>query len=1164
MNTLPEPDIRRERAADAPGPALPVRPGERRRWGCLPGDALALALAEALHPDRLLLVVAPDMPSVERLGEQVPFFAGERLPVLRFPDWETLPYDRFSPHQDIVSDRLETLARLPGLRGGILLLPVATLMQRLSPPEFLQAHTLVLEVGERIDVEAFRARLDQAGYRAVHQVMEHGEYAVRGALIDLYPAGAARPYRLDLFDDEIESIRRFDPETQRSIDRVEAVRLLPAREFPVDAAGIRQFRRAWRAAFEGDPSRSPLYEDVSRGLLPGGIEYYLPLFFERTVTLFDYLPGHTTALLLPGWEAAAADFTASVQERFEQLRHDRERPLLPPERLFLDDAALRTRLEALPQVEIRRHELPGCTPPACVNLPYAALPDLTLKPRQEEPAAQLKAFLQAFPGPVLFTAESAGRREALHDMLHDLGIAPERVDGWHAFVSGMPRAVMTALAVAPLEQGFQERGGRFALITEQQLLGRRARQARRRRSSRDPEALIRDLTDLQPGAPVVHEEHGVGRFLGLQRLQVGGQEGEFLTLEYAGGDRLYVPVASLHLISRYTGAAPENAPLHRLGTDQWEKARRRAAKKARDVAAELLDIHARRAARRGHRFQVHYEEYRQFAASFPFEETPDQQKAIEEVLADMASPRPMDRLVCGDVGFGKTEVALRAAFVAAADGRQVAVLVPTTLLAQQHYQNFRDRLADWPFRVEMLSRFRSPKQQKAVLADLAAGRVDIVIGTHKLLQPDVRFKQLGLVIIDEEQRFGVRHKEKLKALRAEVDVLTLTATPIPRTLNMALSGLRDLSIIATPPEHRLAVKTFLIEWNDQIIREACLREIKRGGQIYFVHNEVETIEKVARTLAALVPEARIGIGHGRMRERDLEQVMLDFYHRRFNILVCTTIIESGIDIPTANTMLIHRADRFGLAQLHQLRGRVGRSHHRAYCYLITPPPRAMTPEAVKRLEAIESLEELGAGFSLATHDLEIRGAGELLGEEQSGQIGEVGFALYTELLERAVQALRAGREPVLDQPLHHGTEVDLHETVLIPDDYLPDVHARLVLYKRIASAPDAEALRELQVEMIDRFGLLPEPVKRLFAVTELKLLAERLGIRRIDAGERSGRLVFDAQPNIDAAALVALLQEAPETYRFDGREKLRFEADMATFEARLAQVRTLLERIAPR
>ncbi|HHH36062.1 MAG TPA: transcription-repair coupling factor [Gammaproteobacteria bacterium] len=1136
-------------------PPLP-RDGQALHWGRLHGSASALAIAAASRAQQgLTVVMTGDVRAAERLEEALRFYLGsEADELLVLPDRETLPYDVFSPHQDIVSERLRVLHRLPRLEGGLLVVPVATAMTRLPPRAWLEGSTLMLDVGERLDADALRRRLEASGYRHVSQVMEHGEYSVRGGLIDLFPMGSRQPYRIDLFDDEVESIRVFDPETQRTRCQVERIRLMPAHEFPLDEAAVTRFRQAFRAAFPGDPQRSVIYREVSNAAAPPGIEYYLPLFFEETATLFDYLPGGSRLFLSEDALEAADDFWDQVEERHEQGRHDMERPLLAPARVFLPPADLRAAVSEYPRCLFQSFELGE----GGHDFASRALPRLSLPPAARHPLSPFLDFLRDFSGRILLVAETGGRREALLEMLHEAGHYPQACKDWQDFLANDARLGIT---VAPLSRGLLLEAPALAVITETELFGEQAMQRRRRRRARDGEAVIRNLTELHIGAPVVHEEHGVGRYLGLQTLAVGGVNTEFLTLEYADGDRLYVPVSSLHLVSRYTGASPEQAPLHKLGSGQWQRARRRAASKARDVAAELLDLYARRQARQGRVFPAPDEQYAAFAASFPFEETPDQEDAIRDVIADMTSPRPMDRLVCGDVGFGKTEVAMRAAFLAVQGGAQVAVLVPTTLLAQQHYQNFRDRFADLPVRIEALSRFRSARQQEDILRDAAAGRVDILIGTHKLLQPQVKFRNLGLVIIDEEHRFGVRQKEALKALRAEVDVLTLTATPIPRTLNMALSSIRDLSIIATPPRQRLAIKTFVREWDTALLREACQREIRRGGQVYFLHNEVRTIDRIHSELERLLPEAGIRIAHGQMPERELEQIMLDFYHQRFNILLCTTIIESGIDVPNANTIIINRADKLGLAQLYQLRGRVGRSHHQAYAYLLVPSRKAMTADAVKRLEAIESIEDLGAGFTLATHDLEIRGAGELLGEDQSGQITEIGFSMYTELLERAVNALKSGREPALDQPLHPQTEVDLNVPALIPEDYLPDVHSRLVMYKRIASAGDEDELRELQVEMIDRFGLLPEAAKNLFRITALRLRAQPLGIRKIEAGEHDGRILFEAEPAIDAARLIQLIQSQPGRYRFDGREKLRFTLDGGDLEARAAAIERLLEAL---
>ncbi|MEN8108124.1 MAG: transcription-repair coupling factor [Pseudomonadota bacterium] len=1143
-------------------PLSPVLPASGRlSWTRLAGDSLSLAIASAAQDQRgLLVVITPDMQTADRLSDQLGFFLdGSDVTRHLFPDWETLPYDVFSPHQDIISGRLATLYHLTEIQHGVLIIPVSTLMQRLPPREFLYCNSLIMRVGERLDLESMRERLDTAGYRCVSQVMEHGEFAVRGSLLDLFPMGSPAPCRIDLFDDEIDSIRTFDVETQRSMQASRDINLLPAREFPLHTDAIRLFRQQFRARFEGDPQLSAIYRDVSEGIAPGGIEYYLPLFFAHTETFFDYMPEVATFIMLDAVSDAAETFHQQVSERYEARRHDRERPLLTPAELFLDSEAIQQHAGRYPLVQLETFQRPEQQDNViCYDSSLPA--NLRIRQRSEQPAQALQQFLQGYPGRVLFTAESAGRRETLADQLRGFGIRAGVVDSWQTFLGSDDGPGLT---VAPLEQGFVIHDPALTLITETSLFGEHARQSRRRKPGRDPASIIRSLADLEVGAPVVHEQHGVGRFLGLETLSVHDIKSEYLTLEYSGGDKLYVPVAALQLISRYTGAAPENAPLHKLGGDQWQRARKKAARRVNDVAAELLDVYARRAARKGHACASPQDEYAAFASSFPFEETPDQESSIASVLTDMQTDTPMDRVVCGDVGFGKTEVAMRAAFLATQDGRQVALLVPTTLLAQQHYQNFCDRFSEWPLRIEVLSRFRTGKQQDAVLEGIADGKVDIVIGTHKLLQDSVRFKRLGLLIIDEEHRFGVRQKEKLKSLRSEVDILTLTATPIPRTLNMSLSGLRDLSIISTPPPNRLAVKTFISEWNDATIQEACQREIKRGGQVYFLHNEVESIERVAADLEKIIPEASIRVAHGQLRERELEYIMMDFYHRRFNLLVCTTIIESGIDIPTANTIIMNRADKLGLAQLHQLRGRVGRSHHRAYAYLLVPARRAMTADAVKRLQAIEAMDELGAGFTLSTHDLEIRGAGELLGDDQSGQIHEIGFSLYTDLLERAVRALREGRRPELEKPLHQGPEIDCLVAALIPDDYIPDVHTRLVMYKRIAGAASTAELRELQVEMIDRFGLLPEPLKNLFRITAIKLEAEPMGVTKIEIGPQDGRILFGDNPDINTQKLVELIQLHPQRYRFEGGNKLRLTGDFEEEESRFRTITDILSLLSP-
>ncbi len=1137
-------------------PPLPAASG-KQHWGNLPGAALSLAIAEAAsNAKRFTLLLTADSQSAERLQEELAFFAPD-LPVLHFPDWETLPYDLFSPHQDIVSQRIATLYQLPELSHGVLVVPITTALHRLAPKRFLLGSSLVLDVGQKLDVEQMRLRLEAAGYRCVDTVYEHGEFAVRGALIDLFPMGSALPYRIDLFDDEIETLRTFDPENQRSIDKVESIRLLPAREFPLKKEAVTGFRARFRERFDVDFRRCPIYQDLSTGITPAGIEYYLPLFYEETATLFDYLPEDSQVFSLPGIEQAAEQFWNDVHNRYEERRVDPERPLLPPAELFMPVEDCFARLKLWPRVVASQQDVePGI---GRERFPAQPLPELAIESKASEPLGKLRQFLDGFPGRVLFTAESAGRREVLLELLARLKLRPQEVEGWGGFLASEERL---AIAIAPLDEGLLL--DEVALVAESPLFGQRVMQRRRREKSRDGgDNVIKNLTELREGAPVVHIDHGVGRYQGLVTLEIEGQAQEFLLLQYADEAKLYVPVASLHLIARYTGSDDALAPLHKLGSETWQKAKRKAAEQVRDVAAELLDIYARRAARQGYAFKDPQVDYETFAAGFPFEETPDQQAAIDAVREDLLSAKPMDRLVCGDVGFGKTEVAMRAAFIAVHGGKQVAVLVPTTLLAQQHYNSFRDRFADWPVRVEVMSRFKSAKEVQNAITELADGKIDILIGTHKLLQDDVKFSNLGLVIIDEEHRFGVRQKEQLKALRSEVDILTLTATPIPRTLNMSIAGMRDLSIIATPPARRLSVRTFVMEANNPTIKEALLRELLRGGQVYYLHNDVKTIEKCAADLQALVPEARIAIGHGQMRERDLEQVMSDFYHKRFNVLVASTIIETGIDVPSANTIIIERADKFGLAQLHQLRGRVGRSHHQAYAYLLTPPRKAMTDDAQKRLEAIANAQDLGAGFVLATHDLEIRGAGELLGEGQSGQIQAVGFTLYMEMLERAVKAIRKGEQPNLEQPLGGGPEINLRLPALIPEDYLPDVHARLILYKRIANAADEDGLKELQVEMIDRFGLLPEPTKNLVRLTLLKLQAEKLGITKIDAGPQGGRIEFSADTSVDPMVLIKLIQSQPNRYKFEGATLFKFQVPMERPEERFNTLEALLERLAP-
>jgi transcription-repair coupling factor (superfamily II helicase) len=1149
----------------------PPRPGAAAPhlcWNALHGSARSLALAEAAAADaRPWLLVAPDARELERLASELRFFGGAGLEILTLPDWEVLPYDLYSPHVDIVSERLRTLARLPQLRTGLVLLTAESLLARLPPVHYVQARSLALKVGDPLDVNALRVRLSAAGYASVGQVKAPGEFALRGSLFDVFPTGATEPVRVDLLDELIESIRSFDPDTQRSGASSAAFRLLPARELPLDAEAVRAFRRRFRTRFEGDVARMPIYRGVSEGLAPPGIEFYLPLFHDSTAGIADYLPGALVYAADFDVDAALERAWTAIVARYEDRRHDAERPLLAPAELFVPPADVRGWLAGLASVRIERFRAAGThaaadAAVAAHDFPCDAPPSFRLDAHAAQPLAPLLSFLDQHAGRVLIAADSAGRREIISGMLAAHARQPRAVSGWAQFAGGQARLAIT---IAEDLDGLALRDPPLLLLSESALFGARARQERRRRRQQaDPAAILRDLQSLEPGAPVVHENYGVGRYVGLTLMEVGGEAGEFLVLEYRDGDRVYVPVHALALVTRYTGGAPESAPLHKLGTDQWAKARRKAAEAVRDVAAELLELHARRQAHRAPVLQAGELEYQTFANAFPFEETADQAEAIARVLEDLNKPQPMDRIVCGDVGFGKTEVAMRAAFVAVQSGRQVAVLVPTTLLAQQHAQSFRDRFADWPVRIESLSRFRSGKEAGGVLAGLEAGTVDILIATHRLLHADARFRNLGLIIVDEEHRFGVRDKEKLKALRAEVHVLTLTATPIPRTLNMALGGLRELSLIATPPAARLAIKTFITEWHGPTLREAVLRELRRGGQIYCVHNEVQTIDRLAAEVAQLAPEASIRVGHGQMHERELEQLMVDFYHRRFNLLVCTTIIESGIDVPTANTILINRADRLGLAQLHQLRGRVGRSHHRAWAYLIVPSRRALTPDAAKRLEAIESMEELGAGFVLATHDLEIRGAGELLGEAQSGEFSAVGLSMYLGMLEEAVRALRAGQQPALDRPLAATTDIELHVPALLPESLVSDVHLRLSLYQRIAAA-DGAGLEDMRGELIDRFGPLPQPAAHLLAIAALRLRARALGIRRLELTAQGGSVAFEEQNRVEPATVLALIHAQPREFRLEGPLRLRMTRPLPGAEQRFAYAERLLNSLqAPR
>ena len=1142
-------------------PPLNCKPKQRQDWSRLYGCSIGLAISQAAQ-HAPLIVITPNSLSAQRLIEDIQFFTD--LPVFTFPDWETLPYDIFSPHPDIISERLNTLYQLPTLEKGLLVLPINTLMLRLPPKDYVKNNSLLL--GQAFN--PLQQLLTENGYRCVSQVMEHGEFAIRGELLDVFPMGEKHPYRLEFSNDKLISIRRFDSETQRTQGtNFEKIRLLPASEVPLTNEFIQNFRNNWQTEFSGESSKCQIYQDVSAGLAAAGIEYYLPLFFEKTQSLFDYLPKNSILFTLETVLETAEQFWQEINQRYEQLRHQKLRPILPPTQLFLQANQVFAECNNYRHINLSQKE-------KNIGIQFATRqpPSLAIDARSSEPLAAIQKFIKEFQGRILIAAETTGRRESLLTLFNKHGLKPKQVENWQAFLDNQARFCIT---VAPLQQGlilelldsktqlslFEAKSG-IAIISETQLFGERVTQ-RRYKEEETPEtnAIVRDLTELTIGAPVVHETHGVGRYQGLVTLTVGDMEAEFLQLKYAKEDKLYVPISSLHLVRRFTGIDPEHAPLHRLGSDKWEKSRNKAAKKASDVATELLEIYARRAAQKGHVFKIEPNDYEAFAQGFPFEETPDQQKAIAAVLEDMYSERPMDRLICGDVGFGKTEVAMRAAFIAIMDGQQVAVLVPTTLLAQQHYQTFQDRFSEWPVKVEQLSRFRSKKQQTESLKAIAEGKAEIVVGTHKLIQNNIKFHKLGLVIIDEEHRFGVKQKERFKSLRAEVDILTLTATPIPRSLNMALAKLRDLSIIATPPARRLAIKTFISEWENDLLQEAILRELKRGGQVYLLHNDIESIPKMAREIEELVPEARVQTAYGQMRESELERVMQDFYHRRFNVLVCTTIIETGIDVPTANTIIINRADKLGLAQLYQLRGRVGRSHHRAYAYLIVPPRKAMTKDAQKRIDAIGSLEELGMGFTLASHDLEIRGAGELLGGEQSGHIQEIGYDLYTELLERAVKSLESGEQLELNQPLSQGAEINLYTTALLPNDYIIDVHTRLIMYKRIANATNVATLNDIQIEMIDRFGLLPKAAQALLKSTEIKLKSNELGIDKIEYGSAGGNISFKENPNFNPIKLVNLMQMQPHKYKLDREGKLHLLEEYEEFSKRCEEVERVLEEL---
>lgn len=1138
---------------------LPQKPNERLDIGKInPSAASFIIYSIEKNAKTLMVVITKNQQSSMQLAAELSFFLKDQnIPIFVFPDWETLPYDHFSPHKDILSQRLSILSKLPYLKQGILIVSATTLMHRLPPKQYIDAHCFTFSKNDSINVPAFLERLQNSGYSRVLEVMEHGEYSVRGSIIDLFPMGSEMPYRIDLLDNEIDSIRTFDVDTQRTIEKIDQVFLLPAREFPLNQPGIDHFKEAFQQKFDVDLKYCLIYQSISKQQPIAGIEYYLPLFFDNTETLFDYLPKNSLIIRPTDLSLSMGGFNKKIFERYEQLRFDPTRPLLEPRTLFLNGDEVLNLIKGFPQIQFHESE-------KRTNIDIQRLPDLTLSHKPDASLKELADFIHQQISnhySVLFCVETPGRRELLLNLLRRIEIEPTTYNNWSHFLEHQNPI---SIIVSPIAEGFILTKEQITFIAESQLLGEKVQQQRMRSSKyRDVGTLIRNLNELEVGDAVVHIEHGVGRYLGLQVIRADNMETECLVLEYANASKLYVPVSSLHLINQFSGVDIAHAPLHALGGKVWEKAKNKALTKIKDVAAELLDIYAQRESKAGFIYEKP-KEYETFADEFPFEETKDQQSAIDAVLKDMISPRYMDRLICGDVGFGKTEVAMRAAFIATQNHKQVAVLVPTTVLAEQHYQNFKNRFANWPIKIAALTRFSSTAQQKETLEQLKSGKVDIIIGTHRLLQSSVIFHNLGLLIIDEEHRFGVTHKEKIKSKKSEIDILTLTATPIPRTLNMAMNGIWDMSVIATPPQGRLAVKTFVKPIEDALIKEAISREILRGGQVYFVHNRVESIERAANKLLSLIPEIRIGVAHGQMLGTQLEKVMADFYHQRFNVLLCTTIIESGIDIPTANTIIIERADSFGMAQLHQLRGRVGRSHHQAYAYLLTPESAEITKDAERRLEALAQIEELGAGFNLASHDLEIRGAGELLGEEQSGHIQTIGFSLYTELLEQAVSQLKKGMDFNETLVQMRGTEIDLNIPALIPENYVPDIHARLVLYKRIASCKNKDQLDELHVELIDRFGLLPEAAQNLFKVTELKLKAQVLGIEKLTAGSNQGKMHFSTQlehSRLNIEVLIYLIQTAPSQYQLKGNEWFSFSLPDASPAGKFKEINALLDKI---
>ena len=1123
-------------------------------WGSLFGSAEALALIEfAQKRDCVVLYVARDISHYEQIQTALNFY-NTSLTILAFSNWEVLAYDHFSPHPDIISSRLKTLSQLPSLKSGVVITTLESLSQRLCPTDYIEKYSFSLARGGKLDTDRFVDKLVKIGYRRTSSVMEQGEFCIKGALIDIYPMGAKKPYRIDLFDNEIDSIRTFDTSTQRSIEVVEGIELLPAREFSAEPESIATFERNYYNVFGHKDGM--IFNEVSEGRFPGGIEFYLPLFFDQTATFFDYLPSNLIIAYQNGLSDNLNEQTEALTARFEHAKRLLDRPPLSLSSVYLSQSELFTLLKNTEQIQTQSIKSNNRS---ALNFSSSVLPPIRIDSQAKNPLDKLIAFIEGFKGRVLIVCESQGRQSVLMDLLSSQRLSPQDCQHWSEFLERDSRLCITN---AGLSEGLLT--SEIAIITEDHLFGQDVvkQQRRRRAKHKDFDEAIKSLVEIKLGDAIVHEHYGVGRYLGLDTRTFDGNSQDFLSLEYANGSKLMVPITALNLISRYSGTNLDSAPLHKLGTQQWSKAKRKAAEALYDVAAELLEIYAKRQSLTGFAYPEPDDAYSSFVASFAFEETPDQLKTMEQVLGDMQSSRPMDRLVCGDVGFGKTEIAMRSAFLAVEAGKQVVVLVPTTLLANQHQQTFVDRFANYPVTIKALSRFQTPKEQASIKEGLKLGKIDIVIGTHKLIQGSIKYQNLGLIIIDEEHRFGVKQKEALKKLRGQSDILTMTATPIPRTLNMALGSLRELSIIATPPAKRSAIQTFVDEWSDDTITEACSRELHRGGQIFVLHNDIDSIDNMAETLKTLMPNIKVRVAHGQMPSKELEQIMADFYHQRFQVLVCTTIIETGIDIPSANTIIINNAQNFGLAQLHQLRGRVGRSHHKAYAYLIIKSHQSLTKDAKKRLDAIASLEELGAGFMLANHDLEIRGAGDLLGENQSGKISEIGFNLYHDLLQRTIRAIKSGKKLNLDEAIHEQIDIDIGIPCIIPQTYLDDVHERLVLYKRIASAKDDDELKDLQIEMIDRFGLLPDPTKNLFASTSLKFICEKIGIDKIIIFDDKAEITLGQNHTIEPINIINLVQKEAQTYQLKGQNTLAIKTEMAPDMTRITTVENCLNRLS--